>query len=166
MKGKILEYGEYKGSVEISIEDGLLHGKLLFIDGLVSYAGSTVAELSDSFRSAVDEYLASCARRGVEPQRPYCGTFNIRIGAELHRRAAQYAYETGGTLNDVVKEALTEKLRGSKLVSGVRATSAVTKTVLLLKGSESYSLAEDESSTEDFTLPTPTMSVASVRRDN
>lgn len=61
----------YKGYIG-SIEDGgeTWHGHLLRIDDLVSYQAGTLLELNLAFRSAVDDYLATCRALGRKPQRP------------------------------------------------------------------------------------------------
>ena len=54
-----MEYKGYVGSVEFSEEDGLFYGKVMGIRALISYEGSTAAELVNDFHGAVDDYLAS-----------------------------------------------------------------------------------------------------------
>jgi predicted HicB family RNase H-like nuclease len=105
-----MEYKGYIGSVYYSDEDEVFHGKLEGIRDLVTYEGTDVASLKRSFREAVDDYLATCKRRKKEPQVPFRGTFNVRVGPELHKRAAVYAAEHGKKLNAVVGEALREYL--------------------------------------------------------
>jgi len=55
-----IQYNGYYGSVEISLEDNVLYGKLLFISPLITYEGSTAQELESTFKEAVDDYLADC----------------------------------------------------------------------------------------------------------
>ncbi|HTU46305.1 MAG TPA: type II toxin-antitoxin system HicB family antitoxin [Bryobacteraceae bacterium] len=105
-----MEYRGYIGSVYYSDEDEVFHGKLEGIRDLVTYEGTDVASLKRSFHEAVDDYLATCKKRNKEPQVPFKGTFNVRVGPELHKRAAVYAAEHGKKLNAVVGEALREYL--------------------------------------------------------
>jgi predicted HicB family RNase H-like nuclease len=107
-----MEYKGFYGSVEASIEDGCLFGKLEFIDPLVNYEGETVSELEAAFREAVEDYLASCEVRGIEPQKPYRGSFNVRVGRDLHRAAVIAAGQRGLNLNELVKQALEHELDG------------------------------------------------------
>ena len=58
---KLLEHRGFQGSIEASSEDNCLFGKLQFISALVSYEGQIAAELSQAFRDAVDDYLATGA---------------------------------------------------------------------------------------------------------
>ena len=41
-------YKGYQGSVETSIEDGVLHGKIMFINDLVTYEATTLKALENS----------------------------------------------------------------------------------------------------------------------
>ena len=42
-------YKGYQGSVETSIEDGVLHGKIMFINDLVTYEATTLKALEKQF---------------------------------------------------------------------------------------------------------------------
>ncbi len=105
-----MEYKGYVGSVEFSENDGVLFGKVQGVRSLISYEGTTVAELISDFHAAVDDYLALCQEEGTEPETAYKGSFNIRIGPELHKRAAVYAIAHQQTLNAFIAEAVDEKL--------------------------------------------------------
>jgi predicted HicB family RNase H-like nuclease len=61
-------------------------------------------------KGAVDEYLAVCRAEGKTPDKPFKGSFNIRVTQELHKRAALYAEEHDLKLNAVVQVALQEYL--------------------------------------------------------
>lgn len=99
----LLEYQGYQGSVEFSSDDKILFGKILFIDSLIMYHGESVNKLEQAFHTAINEYLAHCAKNNKEPNKPYSGSFNVRIGSELHKTAVQRAYQEGQTLNEFVK---------------------------------------------------------------
>ena len=105
-----IEYKGYIGSVEFEEADGLFFGKVQGIRSLISYEGTTAAELLDDFHGAVDDYLAVCETRGEEPECPYKGSFNVRISPDLHRRAALYAANHNVSLNSVVEDALRARL--------------------------------------------------------
>jgi len=107
---KLMQYKGFYGSVEVSVEDGCLFGKLEFIEPLVNYQGETVQEIEAAFHQAVDEYLATCQEMGVEPQKPYRGTFNVRIGRDLHRAAAIAAKQRNINLNELVKHAIEREV--------------------------------------------------------
>lgn len=101
-----LRYKGYEGSIDVSAEDDVLHGQVLFINDVVSYEGETIPELRQSFESAVDDYLELCEKTGTEADKPFKGTFNVRVTPALHRDAAVRAKREGCSLNDIVCRAL------------------------------------------------------------
>jgi predicted HicB family RNase H-like nuclease len=105
-----LEHSGYLGSIEASFEDKCLYGRIEFINDLVSYQGSTVEELEAAFKESVDDYLATCTANSKEPDRPFSGTFNIRVGPDLHKKAAVAAKLNDCSLNDFIKQAIEKYL--------------------------------------------------------
>lgn len=112
MSKKILEYKGFQGSVEFALEAGVLHGKILLIDDLVTYEADNITELNEAFKESVDDYLATCQELGVQPNKPFSGTFNVRIGAILHRDLARQAQREDKSINDFVREAIDCHLNG------------------------------------------------------
>ncbi|HFK4600307.1 TPA: type II toxin-antitoxin system HicB family antitoxin [Citrobacter farmeri] len=112
----LMKYKGYYGSSSISFEDGVMHGKLECINDLVTYEGATVAELRAAFEEAVDDYLATCEEIGKSPDKTMSGSFNIRIGESLHKKAYLAAKSKNMTLNDYVKQAISESVNGKKEV--------------------------------------------------
>ena len=109
---KPLSYNGYLGSGECSFEDGCLHGKILHINDLVTYEGQTVPELEAAFKESVDDYLATCADSGKDPDKSFKGTFNVRMTPELHKAAAVSAAVQNIKLNEFVSQAVAEKVEG------------------------------------------------------
>lgn len=103
---KTILYKGYTGSIEVSVEDSCLHGRVLFIDDIITYEGVTVADLAAAFEGAVDRYVTYCKETGKAANKPYSGTFNVRVGPQLHRKAAQKAYALGINLNVFVTKAI------------------------------------------------------------
>ncbi len=106
----VLEYKGYIGSVHYSDEDEVFHGRLEGIRGLVTYEATDVATLKASFHDAVDDYLETRRAHNLPPEIPFKGTFNVRVGHQLHKRPAVYAEEHHKKLNAVMSEALEHYL--------------------------------------------------------
>lgn len=102
----LLEYQSYYASIQFSAEDDVFHGKLLGIDDLVIFEGTSVKELKRAFREAVDDYVEACKESGKEPHRTYKGTFNVRISTDLHKAAAIFSASNNISLNDFVGVAI------------------------------------------------------------
>jgi len=103
-----MKYKGFIGSVNYSDADEVFHGKLECITDLVTFEGTNVKELKQAFEEAVNDYIETCNELGKEPQKPFKGTFNVRVRPELHQKAAMIAVEKRIALNQVVQEALEQ----------------------------------------------------------
>ncbi len=101
-----IEYKGYVGSIEFSEADGIFFGKVMGIRALISYEGENANELIADFHGAVDDYLAVCEAEGIEPERAYKGSFNVRISPELHKQAAITAISKNMSLNSFVESSI------------------------------------------------------------
>lgn len=63
-----------------------------------------------SFKKAIDLYLEECKREGVEPEKPFKGSFNVRISPRLHQTAALLAMKYKISLNSFVAESIKERV--------------------------------------------------------
>ena len=108
----MMTYKGYTGSVHYDDDDRIFYGTIKFIRNLVIYKGTDVDSLRSAFEEAVDGYLNLCRQEERQPDQPFKGSFNVRMGSDLHRRAALCAKEKGANLNQVVKEALEQYLAG------------------------------------------------------
>ncbi|MEW6184632.1 MAG: type II toxin-antitoxin system HicB family antitoxin [Thermodesulfobacteriota bacterium] len=103
----ILKYKGYTGSVVFDAEDKIFHGRALGLSSaLIGFEGATVIEIEKDFQAAVDDYLNMCADQGKEPEKPFKGSFNIRLNPTLHGRLVINAANKGMTLNAYVKTLL------------------------------------------------------------
>lgn len=104
------DYKGYHGSAEVCTQSKILHGKIQFIQDLVTYEATSIEDLKAEFESAVDDYLETCKALGKEPDKEFRGSFNVRLGSELHREVAIAAFRNGKTLNEFIKEAVSHEL--------------------------------------------------------
>lgn len=107
---KYLEYKGYSGSIEYSDEDQLLFGKVLGVKGLLSYEGQTGKDLETDFKEVIDVYLADCEAENKIPEKPFKGSFNVRIPSTLHQKAALLAMEAKVSLNAFVAESIRSRV--------------------------------------------------------
>ena len=101
-----MKYKGYFGSVHYNDNDKVFYGKLEFIRALVSYEGTDVVSLRAAFEEAVDEYFEFCKETGKQPEKPFKGSFNIRLDPALHQRLVSHAMDEGKTLNAFIKDIL------------------------------------------------------------
>lgn len=102
----MMKYKGYTGHVEYDDDAKIFHGAVLGIRDVVTFQGTTVDEIERSFKDSVDDYLAICAKKGEEPDRPFSGKFNLRIPPELHAKLSIAAKIQGESLNNYITKIL------------------------------------------------------------
>ncbi|MCC2646164.1 MAG: HicB family protein [Rickettsiaceae bacterium] len=107
----MMVYKGYIGSVHYSDEEEVFFGKVEYIKSLINYKATDVKTLKAAFKSAVEDYLESCSELNINPEKPFKGSLNVRIGEEVHRQAAIYAEQNNLSLNQLVKDALSSYIR-------------------------------------------------------
>lgn len=105
-----LEYRDYIGSIEVSLADNCLFGRVLGIQGSISYEGNTLDKLKSDFKQAIDDYLYDCEQEGTEPQKPFKGSLNVRLKPENHQRAVIVAQHRKISLNKFIDQAVEHEL--------------------------------------------------------
>lgn len=128
-----LSYKGYQGSV--TYEDGRLIIQVLHVDDLLTVECVSAEAAQREFESLLDEYLETCAKLDREPQKPFKGSFNVRISPSLHKEVAMVAAEAEISLNAWVVASIEEKLQRDRfnkspdLLNIARQMSAIGKTL-------------------------------------
>ncbi len=103
----------YHGAVEVDPEAGILFGRVLDLDAVLTFEGDTVPDVEQAFRDTVDDYLDWCAERGKKPEKPFSGKLVLRIPPDVHHDAVIAATRGRKSLNawiaDVVARAAKEE---------------------------------------------------------
>lgn len=122
----ILYHKGYEGTAELDMSSLTCHGKVLFINDLVTYQADSPRDLEKEFMAAVDDYLETCQELGKEAQKPSKGLFQVRVSPELHRMAILRGMKDGVTLNVVVGRAMDAYLCGGAPVNHNNITVNIT----------------------------------------
>lgn len=127
----MIEFKGYMGVVEFDPELRMFTGHVVDLRDEIYFEGDSVEALEASMQRAVNHYLSVCEQRGEEPERPFSGKLNLRLGSDLHRAAALAAAAEGESLNNwlvrVVESAAKggpKKLPRRSYASGARSKAA------------------------------------------
>ena len=101
-----MTYKEYAARIEYSDEDGCFIGHIAGIKDVIGFHAETVKDLRAAFEEAVDDYLATGAKLGRAPQKPYSGKLMLRVPPEVHARAAMMAQAHGVSINQWASDVL------------------------------------------------------------
>ena len=104
-------YKGYSAEIWFEEDDAAFHGIVAGIRDTVHFEGENPDELMKAFHDSVDDYLAYCAERGKEPQKPYSGNIALRTTPEIHQLVGQAAASEGKSVNQWVSETLAEAAR-------------------------------------------------------
>jgi predicted HicB family RNase H-like nuclease len=105
-----LNYKDYIASVSYSAEDEVFYGRIEHINDLITFESDDAHRLKQAFHEAVDDYLAFCKEKGLEPEKPFKGSFNIRVKPSLHKKAYMKALQSGISLNKFIEATLEKEL--------------------------------------------------------
>lgn len=102
----MMHYNGYEALVELDEDAEMFHGEVINTRDVITFQGSSAAELKKAFADSVNDYLAFCAGRGEEPDKPYSGQFVVRAEPALHKALATAAKRAGVSLNKLVTTTL------------------------------------------------------------
>jgi predicted HicB family RNase H-like nuclease len=114
---KTVTYKGFQASVEF--EDDALFVRVLHIPDLLVAQCESAKDVQETLKRLVDEYLETCNELGREPNKPFSGTLNVRIGADLHRRAAMAAAERKESINAWIAEAISQRVECDDLTARI-----------------------------------------------
>lgn len=106
-----ISYRGYAATVAFDPEDEIFTGRLASLNDVVGFHADNVSDLKTAFHEAVDDYIATCAKIGKEPERPYSGKVMFRVDPAVHANAALAAQLGGKSLNQWAEAALSDAAR-------------------------------------------------------
>ena len=106
-----MEYKGYFAKVVFDDEANIFHGEVINLRDVITFEGETVNELRTAFSESVDDYLAFCAERGENPEKPCSGKFLVRVAPELHKTLIVQARKSGKSLNSWINDTLLNTVK-------------------------------------------------------
>lgn len=104
----VMTYKNYTAEVEIDPDAKVLAGRVRYLRDVIVFEGETVEDAEQQFRASVDDYLAWCAERGREPDKPFSGKLPFRTTPEHHRKIALAAARAGKSINAWMDDVVTQ----------------------------------------------------------
>jgi len=103
-----MRWKNYVASVEYDPELKMFHGRVVNTNSVVTFYGKSVEELETEFKRSMEDYLSICKERGITPDKPFSGRFNLRVTPEEHREFSEAAAANGKSLNAWAAETLKQ----------------------------------------------------------
>lgn len=114
---KTLSHQGYRAAVEFDAEDEIFAGRILGINDVVGFHGSSVDEVKAAFVEAVEDYLETCAKLGKKPEKDFSGNLMLRVDPSVHAMVSMAAGASGKSVNqwseEALRNAVTNELDGA-----------------------------------------------------
>ncbi len=104
-----MKHGQYIAKVDYDGAIGSFFGEVVNTGDTITFYGRSVDELQSEFARSVAAHIEFCARKGIQPGRPYSGRIPLRIPADLHRGLAADAAVNGMSLNAYIASKLADE---------------------------------------------------------
>jgi predicted HicB family RNase H-like nuclease len=101
-----MTYKGYTARIEFDDRDEIFAGRILGLRSIISFHGSTVAELRTEFGNAVEDFLSECKELGIKPEKSASGKLLLRVPPEVHGAALLAAQSAGKSLNQWATEVI------------------------------------------------------------
>ena len=95
----MMEYKGYRATVTFDDEAGMLRGEVVDTRDVIILEGTSVEQLEEEFQFSIEDYLAVCAERGREPNKPFSGQIPLRVTSAAQCAATAAARSEGKSLN-------------------------------------------------------------------
>jgi predicted HicB family RNase H-like nuclease len=106
-----MHYKGYEALVEFDEGEEMFHGEVADLRDVITFQGSSVAELKQAFADSIEDYLEFCRQRGEEPEKPFSGQFVVRTEPGLHKALSIAARREGVSLNKWIAAALERAVK-------------------------------------------------------
>lgn len=107
----LLEIEGYQATIQYDAEIEMFRGEFIGLTGGADFYATDIKGLRREGKSSLVTYLEMCSEKGIEPRRQYSGKFNVRLPAELHEAIATEAASKGKSLNQWVRDALSNEIQ-------------------------------------------------------
>lgn len=101
-----MHYNGYEAVVDFDEEAEIFHGEVINMRDVITFQGTSAAELKQALAESVEDYIAFCKERGEEPEKPFSGQFVVRTDPKIHKAVSSAAQREGISLNKWVSTAL------------------------------------------------------------
>ncbi|CDX26715.1 HicB family protein (modular protein) [Mesorhizobium plurifarium] len=108
---RLKPYKGYLPVIEFDEGDMVFHGRVAGLRDIFTFEATTAEDLVKSFHDSVDDYLAFCAEKGREPEKPHSGKIALRIPPATHRLVAMAAEADDKSINQWMADTLETAVR-------------------------------------------------------
>ena len=106
-----MTYKGYAARMDFDPDDKIIVGRVLDIDDIITFHGTSVAEFEAALHRAVDSYVAACAQLEQAAEKPASGRLMLRVDPAVHAAAVKASARSGQSLNKWAEKVLMRAAR-------------------------------------------------------
>lgn len=110
MTKNTMKIGGYAAVISFDADTELFRGEFIGLNGGADFYADSIEDLKREGKLSLNVFLEMCKEEGIRPKKSYSGKFNVRVAPEIHEQAAQIAASEQVSLNQLVADALNEKI--------------------------------------------------------
>ena len=103
-----MTYRGYTAHMDFDTEDKINVGRVVDIDDIITFHGTSVAEFESAFKTAVDGYIHACAQLGQTADKPASGRLMLRVNPAVQAAAVKASARSGQSLNKWAEKVLSQ----------------------------------------------------------
>ena len=103
-----MAYKGYTAQMEFDTEDKIIVGRVIDIDDIITFHGTSVLEFEAAMHTAVDGYLLACEQLGQAAEKPASSRLMLRVDPAIHAAALKASARSGQSLNKWAEKALSQ----------------------------------------------------------
>ena len=103
-----MTYRSYTARMDFDTEDKIIVGRVIDIDDIITFHGSSVVEFEAAFNSAIDSYILACKQLGQAADKPASGRMMLRVNPAVHAAAVKASAQHGISLNKWAEQVLMQ----------------------------------------------------------
>ncbi len=103
-----MTYRGYAAQMDFDTEDKIIVGRVVDIDDIITFHGTSVAEFESAFKAAVDGYIHACEQLGQTADKPASGRLMLRVNPAVHAAAVKASARSGQSLNKWAEKVLSQ----------------------------------------------------------
>lgn len=108
-----MTYKGYTAQMEFDTDDKIIVGRVIDIDDIITFHGTSVLEFEAAMQTAVEGYLFACEQLGQVAEKPASGRLMLRVDPVVHAAALKASARSGQSLNKWAEKALNQAAHAS-----------------------------------------------------
>lgn len=107
----LMMIGKQSAAIQYDPDIEMFRGEFIGLNGGTDFYADNVDDLRQEGEKSLKAFMEFCCERGISPHKQYSGKFMLRLPPDIHAQACATASAQGISLNQLVTEAIEQKMQ-------------------------------------------------------